>query len=198
MVCKSIRLVSGPLLSTGGYRCSFFMSSNWALALKVLPSIHVAAQHHVVGVHLLGDAIDGRPRRQHGQRDARVVESVTAIVTADDIEPWRSHALRENFWEGFADPLQTRRTRLILKRHNHKGLGAVSRLRGRRPAKQAQRRQEQKKPEAKSETRKLQSNSIIAAGEFRGGVKGSPWRRFYGVRPSLTNAGLPMWLAPKE
>ncbi len=89
-----------------GYRCSFFMSSNCALALKVLPSKVVAAHDHVVGVHLLGDAIDGRPRGQNRGRHAGMVKGVFSVVAAHDVNPGRRHALRQDFGKRLADPLQ--------------------------------------------------------------------------------------------
>ena len=126
--------------------------------------IGIAAQHHVVGAHLLGHAINGRPRRQQVQRNAGVVEGVAAIVAADDVKPRRRHAVGENFREGFANPLQAGKARLVLEWHDQKRLRAGKRLPRRwlAQAEKAKCRQERKKRVAKSETRGLQSNSIIA------------------------------------
>ena len=131
------------------------------LGTESLSIVVVAAHDDVVGIHLLGDAIDGRARRQNRRRNSRVVEGVIAIVAAGDIEVRRAHPLRQHFGERFSNPFQPRRAGLVLEGHDHQGLGAGKRLSASGNAGQAHKRQNQCEGVNDAQKKILQSSLII-------------------------------------
>jgi hypothetical protein len=92
-------------------------SSGEGLAIEV-----VVPHQHVIDVHLVGNAEQGRARRPDCERNSKAVECGNAIFTAYHVNLWRGKTLAQNFWESFSNPLDPRHFGRVLKRKNDEGV----------------------------------------------------------------------------
>src|ERR1035437_9901370 len=87
---------------------------------QALAVIAIGAEHGVIDIHLLGEAVEGGARSMNAGRNALTIIGPESLVTAGQVQDRRIKLLVESFGKRFAEPFQARRGRSILERnHNH-------------------------------------------------------------------------------
>ena len=88
---------------------------------QVRAVIAVGAEHSVVDIHLLGEAVEGGARRMHARRDALAIVGAQPLVAAGNVENRRIELPAEGCWKRFAEPFQSGRGRSILEGNHDQG-----------------------------------------------------------------------------
>ncbi len=125
--------------------------------------VAIGAEHGVVEIHLLGEAVEGGTRRMNAGGETLAIVGAEALVAAGDVEDRRIQLLVEGFGEGFADPFETGRRRVVFEGDHDQGSSGGN-WAGRGGILGAERRAEEEAPDHDENSGAFHGNSIISAG----------------------------------